>query len=64
MSFIEYCTEVEKLNNCLDRVVVSVVYLHDGELCSCPHQHHERVLHCILLVQEKITMQNSKYGSY
>ena len=57
MQFIEYCTESEKQNGWVHRVVVSVlvVYLHDGEadwelLLSIITYH-------ILLAQEKINIQ-------
>lgn len=27
-------------------------------------QHHKRILYCVLLAQEKIKIENSKYGDY
>ena len=54
-----------------NRIVVSlsVVYprdhVADWELwLAASAQHHKRVLHCILLAQEKIKIQNSKYSFY
>ena len=61
----KYCIESEKQHGCLGTAALSAcrLFVHPRD-CEASAQHHEAVSHGILLAQEKINIQNLKFGGF
>lgn len=67
MSFLEYCTEIEKWNDCLDIewwLSVWLIYPNDRVTDGVVPRITGELSHCLSLAQEKIKNQNSNIGFY